>query len=92
RNRYSASRPAVPAPAIAVGTGPWDEAQAKDLFEAAGIPVPTRARATTHEAARTAFTALRKPVAIKLVDAAVLHKTEIGGVHLGVTTEAQLEE
>ncbi|MDK6390023.1 acetate--CoA ligase family protein, partial [Staphylococcus lugdunensis] len=55
-------------------------------------PVPTRARATTHEAARTAFTALRKPVAIKLVDAAVLHKTEIGGVHLGVTTEAQLEE
>jgi acetyltransferase len=29
---------------------------------------------------------------VKLVDAAVLHKTEIGGVHLGVADETQLED
>jgi acetyltransferase len=92
RAQHGLGRAAVAAPAIAPGTGPWDEAEAKDLFEAAGIPVPARARATTREAARAAFRTLRAPVAVKLVDAAVLHKTEIGGVHLGVADEAQLED
>ena len=90
--QHELGHPLVAAPAIESGDGPWDEAEAKDLFEAAGIPVPTRARATTHEAARTAFADLNKPVAVKLVDAAVLHKTEIGGVHLGIATESQLDE
>ncbi|MEX5305276.1 acetate--CoA ligase family protein [Kocuria sp. CPCC 205258] len=90
--QHGLGHPLVAAPAIETGDGPWDEAEAKDLFEAAGIPVPTRARATTHEAARTAFADLNKPVAVKLVDAAVLHKTEIGGVHLGIATESQLDE
>jgi acetyltransferase len=31
-------------------------------------------------------------VAVKILDAAVLHKTEIGGVHLGIRTRAELTE
>jgi acetyltransferase len=41
------------------------------------------------EAAR-ALAELGPPVAVKILDAAVWHKTEVGGVHLGVSTPAQL--
>ncbi|WBL19566.1 acetate--CoA ligase family protein [Citricoccus sp. NR2] len=76
---------------IAVGDGPWDEATSKDLLQEAGVNVPARFRASTHAEAQAALGQLAGPTAVKLVDAEILHKTDIGGVHLGVSTESQLE-
>jgi acetyltransferase len=66
--------------------GPWDENRAKELLGELGIATPPRRRCTTRAAAHEALSELGVPVAVKLLDAAVLHKTEIGGVHLGVNS------
>lgn len=71
-------------------SGPWDENRAKDLLEALGVPTPARRRCTTRDEAHQALTELGGPVAVKLLDAAVLHKTEIGGVHLGINSTATM--
>ncbi len=66
--------------------GPWDENRAKELLGALGIATPARRSCSTRAAAQAALSELGGPVAVKLLDAAVLHKTEIGGVHLGVNS------
>ncbi|MCM0616788.1 acetate--CoA ligase family protein [Paenarthrobacter sp. TYUT067] len=66
--------------------GPWDENRAKELLGALGIATPARRSCSTRAAAQDALSELGGPVAVKLLDAAVLHKTEIGGVHLGVNS------
>ncbi|KMS69962.1 acyl-CoA synthetase [Streptomyces viridochromogenes] len=89
RSRTTAA-PAAPA-RVDVGAGPWDEDQAKTLLGALGVPtMPRRACADRAEAHR-ALAELPGPVAVKLLDAAVLHKTEIGGVRLGVRTPDELD-
>ncbi|HEX4357379.1 MAG TPA: acetate--CoA ligase family protein [Pseudonocardia sp.] len=74
------------------GPGPWDEHRAKALLRALGVPtMPGRACADRAEAHR-ALTELDGPVAVKLLAADVLHKTELGGVRLGVATPAELDD
>ncbi|MFK4099298.1 acetate--CoA ligase family protein [Streptomyces sp. NPDC019531] len=76
---------------VDIGPGPWDEDQAKTLLDALGVTtMPRRACADRAEAHR-ALAELPGPVAVKLLDAAVLHKTEIGGVRLGVRTPEELD-
>ncbi|RZL78735.1 MAG: CoA-binding protein [Rhodococcus sp. (in: high G+C Gram-positive bacteria)] len=72
-------------------TLPADEAAAKDLLDALGIGTPTRRVCTDRATAHQALTELSLPVAVKILDATVLHKTEIGGVHLGIRTPAELD-
>lgn len=72
-------------------TGPWDENRAKALLDALGITTPARQRASTRTAAHEALLELGGPVAVKLLDATILHKTEIGGVHLGIDSPAALD-
>ncbi|GAA1640892.1 acetate--CoA ligase family protein [Georgenia ruanii] len=67
-------------------TGPWDEVRGKELLDALGVPTPPRRRCRDRAEALEALAALGGPVAVKLLDATVLHKTEVGGVHLGVRT------
>ena len=71
--------------------GPWDENRAKELLGALGIETPARRSCSTRAAAREALSELGGPVAVKLLDAAVLHKTEIGGVHLGVDSAGSMD-
>jgi len=71
--------------------GPWDENRAKELLGALGIATPARRSCSTRAAAHDALSELGGPVAVKLLDAAVLHKTEIGGVHLGVDSPAAMD-
>lgn len=78
-------------PSLAVGPGPWDEAEAKQLLSDAGVQVPPRMIATDRSQAMEAYKSLNTPVAVKMVDATVLHKTEIGGVHLGVSNEDDMD-
>ncbi|MEU4343928.1 acetate--CoA ligase family protein [Nocardia sp. NPDC023852] len=77
-----------PAPAIAL---PADEATAKDLLDALDIATPPRRVCTDRAAAHRALTDLPLPVVVKILDPAVLHKTEIGGVHLNIRTTTELD-
>ncbi|MBO8191753.1 acetate--CoA ligase family protein [Streptomyces oryzae] len=82
--------PAAPAP-VDVGPGPWDEDQAKTLLNRLGVPTMPRRACADRAQAHRALAELPGPVAVKLLDAAVLHKTEIGGVLLGVRTPQELD-
>ncbi|MFN3861913.1 MAG: acetate--CoA ligase family protein [Roseateles sp.] len=68
---------------LAAGREWLDEVDAKALLAAYGIPVvPTRRTAPTPEAAAAAARELGGPVALKVVSADILHKSDAGGVRL----------
>lgn len=67
------------------------EPQAKDWIGRYGISTPTRRVAKNADEAVRAFEALRPPLAVKLVSQAI-HKSEVGGVRLGVSTAAELDD
>lgn len=75
---------------VALGDGAIDEAAAKTLLRQLGISVPNHAVCRDRRQAIDAFARLVKPLAVKVLDAAILHKTEAGGVHLNIRDEAQL--
>ncbi|GAA4287582.1 acetate--CoA ligase family protein [Georgenia daeguensis] len=79
------SRAAVARPA-------WDEDEAKSLLEHLGFATMARRACGSDAEAHAALDEIGGPVAVKLLDAAVLHKTEIGGVRLGVRSHAELDE
>jgi acyl-CoA synthetase (NDP forming) len=60
------------------------EAEAKALFARVGVPVVEERRAATADAAADAAGALGFPVVLKLDSPDIAHKTEVGGVKLGL--------
>jgi acetyltransferase len=68
-----------------------DEDGAKTLLGAAGVRTPGRRVAADRMSAHAALRELGGPVAVKVLDAAVLHKTEVGGVHLGIREHDSLD-
>ncbi|WP_258129999.1 acetate--CoA ligase family protein [Achromobacter anxifer] len=79
----------LPAAAPAVQL-PCNEAQAKALLAQYGVRAPRESQAATAEEAAAAARAIGFPVALKLVADGVLHKSEIGGVQLGLRDEAEV--
>ncbi len=73
------------------GPGPWDEAAAKAVVDGLGVATPPRRVCPDRATAHRALAELGGPVAVKLLDAEVLHKTELGGVRLGVRTAIELD-
>ncbi len=81
-------------PAAVVGDLPGadhvlPEPEAMDWLEEMGFPVPRRLYAESAEAAARAAKQLGFPVAMKVVASGVVHKTDMGGVLLGVKTQAE---
>ena len=78
---------------VAAGNRPcMTEVAAKELLSAQGIPVvPTRLARSSHEAVRLARS-LGLPVALKIVSPDILHKSDIGGVRLHLTSLAQVSK
>lgn len=66
-------------------SGPLDEAESKRLFREFGIPSVVEHVAATPEAAADAAHALGDSVVVKILSRDVAHKTEIGGVAVGVS-------
>lgn len=66
--------------------GPIDEHRAKAFVETFGIATPKRAVCMSHADALTAFERLGPRVVAKVLDPAILHKTEVGGVQLGIAS------
>jgi acetyl-CoA synthetase len=76
--------------AVAVPSAPdaWlDEAGAKALLAAGGIPVPAGQVAHSEEDAAEIFVRLGRPVALKLVAEGLRHKTEAAAVALALDSE-----
>ena len=68
-----------------------DEDEAKTLLGTLGIASPPRRACPDREAAARALAELPGPVAVKILDAAVTHKTDVGGVHLGIAGASALD-
>jgi acetyltransferase len=60
------------------------------LLSTCGVPTPAQRLAATEDEAVAAAAAVGYPVALKVVAPGLLHKTELGGVRLGIGSEAQL--
>jgi len=90
RDRAAAPNTPVADDLPAVPGGALDEDGCKEFLAALGIPTPARRVCHSRAAAERALAELGSPVAVKLLDATVLHKTEVGGVHLGVSSPAEL--
>ena len=63
-----------------------DEYDAKKILASWGIPVAEDRRVRSRQEAAEAWTAINRPAVMKIVAAEILHKTEIGGVILNVTS------
>ncbi len=81
-----ASEPAVQVPTLPplAATAFADEASAKAVLAAAGLPVLREITATSRDAALAAAEAIGFPVVLKILSPDIAHKTEVGGVVVGV--------
>ena len=66
------------------------EVEAKDLLKQAGVNVVETKLAVSKEEAVSISKQLGYPVALKIASADVVHKSDAGGVKLGLTTAAQV--
>ncbi len=62
--------------------------EARAICDAYGIPVPGDALATSAQDAAEKATAIGYPVVLKIVSADILHKTDVGGVIVGLEDAA----
>jgi acyl-CoA synthetase (NDP forming) len=79
-------------PASGLGDGAMDEHAAKRLLADHGIPVTREAPVTDVAGAVAAAGEIGYPVALKLLSETVLHKTDAGGVVLGLRNADELEQ
>lgn len=86
--RPEEQRVAIPA----VDAQPLSEAAARELLVAAGIPVVPSLHVHDAEAAGKAAAELGVPVAMKIVSSDIAHKSDIGGVRLGVDPDGAAAE
>ena len=76
---------------VTVPSRDLDEDEAKTLLGQLGIATPPRRACTDRAEAHRALAELPGPLAVKLLDAEVTHKSDVGGVHLGVRNAAALD-
>ncbi|HKX95391.1 MAG TPA: acetate--CoA ligase family protein [Methylibium sp.] len=94
-HRSAAGRPArrlpAAAPAVQGEVRKLSELQAKALLAKAGIPLLPVAVARTRDEARRIADGMSYPVVAKIASPDILHKSDIGGVRVGIADGAQLE-
>jgi acyl-CoA synthetase (NDP forming) len=78
----------LPAPTVGV----WSEATCRSVLEQFGIPVASGTVAGTPAEAGAAARSLGCPVAIKVLSTQILHKSDVGGVALGVAPDDAEDE
>lgn len=78
---------AAPVRAVSV-SGPWSEAAARQLLTSAGVPIVPGGLATSAAEAVAVAQRVGLPVALKVCSAQIAHKSDIGGVALGLTSES----
>lgn len=76
--------------ALAAGGGWMEPAGAQALLEACGVTVARARSATSADQAVAAAAEVGYPVAVKALGATLLHKTDVGGVKLGLADESSV--
>ena len=80
-----------PAPAASVPAdlpaGPLNEAESKALFAAFGVPAPREFSVPDAERAAVAARALGGRVVVKILSRQITHKSDVGGVRIGLTAQ-----
>ncbi len=66
---------------------PLTELEAKELLEKYGIPFPQRAIAKTENEAIQKAREIGYPVVFKIVSPDIIHKTDVGGVKIGIRND-----
>jgi acetate---CoA ligase (ADP-forming) len=90
--RITAPRRPADAAAGPWSEGPWSEVRARQLLAEAGVPVvPGGLAGSADEAVEIAFR-VGLPVALKICSAQITHKSDIGGIALGVHGDAQVRD
>jgi acyl-CoA synthetase (NDP forming) len=84
------ARSAVPGPASTWPAGPWSEDEARRLLAGAGVPVVPGGLAGSADEAAEIARRVGLPVALKVCSAQITHKSDIGGVVLGLGSEAEV--
>jgi acetyltransferase len=74
------------------GPATLDEVRSKKLLGAYGAPAPREELAATADEAVAAATRIGFPVVMKLVSAEVPHKSDVGGVLVGLANEAAVRD
>ncbi|MCG7361421.1 acetate--CoA ligase family protein [Roseomonas sp. ACRSG] len=96
RTRQAVTEVAAPVPrqamALPARGGALDEAEGKTLLAAHGVPVVAERVATNEEEAAAAARALGWPVVMKVLSPDILHKSDCGGVRLGIGSEEAARE
>jgi acetyl coenzyme A synthetase (ADP forming)-like protein len=67
------------------------ETEARQVLTAYGIPIPSSARAATPADAARAAKEIGFPVVMKIASPDILHKSDVGGVMVGLKDEAEVE-
>jgi acetyl coenzyme A synthetase (ADP forming)-like protein len=68
------------------------DVEARQIMEAYGIPTPTTFLAHTPEEAARFADEIGFPVVLKIASPDILHKTDVGGVKLNITTSADVRD
>jgi acyl-CoA synthetase (NDP forming) len=71
---------------------PWSEAESRNLLIRAGVPVVPGGLANSAQEAVAVAREVGLPVALKICSAQITHKSDIGGVELGLRTAAEVEQ
>jgi acyl-CoA synthetase (NDP forming) len=94
RGRVRTVAPRTAGPGHRNGTtraaGPWSEDAARRLLAGAGVPVVPGGLAESAEEAVEIARRVGLPVALKICSAQIAHKSDIGGVALGLASEAEV--
>ncbi len=78
--------------AVTKGAHTLQEPEAKQLLTqvAPGVRVPAGHKCRTVDEAVEAATRIGYPVAVKIISPEALHKSDVGGVHLGLRTDTEV--
>jgi len=90
RVRAMTPRPAAHANGTSRAAGPWSEDAARRLLAGTGVPVVPGGLAASAEEAVEIARRVGLPVALKICSAQITHKSDIGGVALGLASEAEV--
>ena len=74
----------TPGPALATSERALTYEQSRELLSSAGVRVPRESFVTSAQGAAEAAERIGGPVAMKLSAPGLIHKTEVGGVRLGI--------
>jgi len=81
---------ALPVTELPATAGPWSEQQARELLSSGGVPVVPGELASSAGQAAEIARKLGMPVALKVCSAQIAHKSDIGGVALSLSSEAEV--